>query len=41
MPTSPVPDSAAQGLSAWFERRASFVLPFPAVATVAIMPRSV
>jgi multiple sugar transport system permease protein len=30
-------DTSARGLSAWLERRASFVLPFPAVATVALM----
>jgi multiple sugar transport system permease protein len=31
------PDASTRGWSAWFERRASFVLPFPAVATVALM----
>ncbi len=30
-------DASSHGLSAWLERRASFVLPFPAVATVAVM----
>src|SRR5688500_18997491 len=30
-------DASARGLSAWLERRAAFVLPFPAVATVALM----
>jgi len=30
-------DASTRGLSAWFERRAATVLPFPAVATVALM----
>src|SRR5688572_26188397 len=30
-------DTSTRGLSAWLERHASFVLPFPAVATVALM----
>ena len=31
------PDRSTRGWAAWFERRASFFLPFPAVATVALM----
>src|SRR5687767_3995830 len=33
----PAQDASTRGWSAWFEKRASFVLPFPAVATVALM----
>ncbi|MCC7372269.1 MAG: sugar ABC transporter permease [Chloroflexi bacterium] len=36
-PAPAAPAASTHGLSAWFERRASFVLPFPAVATVALM----
>jgi multiple sugar transport system permease protein len=37
MPGASARDRAAQGWSAWLERHASLVLPFPAVATVALM----
>ena len=33
----PALDASTRGVSAWFEKRAAFFLPFPAVATVALM----